>query len=238
MSLIKRVSALKNNVELLKTAQDDFSETRLLQSRLDEITGTSASLSEQVERLRVFRKDGIELSVTPSSAEDAGRRLTKIQERFTKEHKAESLTKGKDWELTRKAVRETVNTINDDLLKGWEMFVSNAYSGDNPRDLNKNLAPIDSNKSAFARYKHAYEELEFLGKNIPDNKQAFDDVNNIATQLKAIHNEFNFDVSDAVKEFLTAVGDEGASLELFSDEVRNWLLDNDTFARYVIVTKR
>ena len=238
MSLVQRVSELKDNVVQLKNAQAGFNEAKLLQSRLVEITDTSDSLSEQVERLRLFRKNGIELLEIPSGIIEVNKRLTKIQERFKKECKAKNLTKGKDWEIMQSTVREIENTIKQDLLKSWKAYVSNAYSGETPHDLRKMLAPIDSNKSAFSRYKQSYDELNSLLKNIPDDNQGFEDVNIIATQLKAIYSDFDFNVPDVVKDFLTAVGEGGASLELLSDEVRNWLSENNTYNRYTIVAKR
>lgn len=238
MNLVERMDTLKNRVEKLKSSQSGVNEAKLLQIRLKEIKDISVLLNHQAVRLRIFRKEGSELSEVPSNMDEANKRLSKVRERFTKNRKAENLTKGKDWEIMRNAVQETAATIKGDLSNSWRSFVIQAYSGENPNNIKNILAPTDSNNSALVRYRNGYEKLNELARNVPDSKDNFEDVRSQGIQLKAIYKEFDFDVPVEVKVFLDAVGSGGAGLELLTDKVHDWLSDNDTEVHYKIVANR
>jgi hypothetical protein len=56
-----------------------------------------------------------------------------------------------------------------------------------------------------------------------------------AENLAAIAKDFDFDVPDAVKQFLDALPQGGAPLSLLTDEVRAWIIGQGQTDRYRVV---
>ena len=238
MTLVERINLMKGKVDSLKAAKSDMVEATLLQARFRELQELAEILEQKVETLELLRKEGLDLTNIPSSLDKAASRVTTIRERFTTERKAAQLTKGQDWKLMEKFVGETVDEIGKDIKNSWHNFVEQAYSGETPTELDYMLAPTNTNTHALYRYQKAYEKLSTLSRNTPTNREDFNQVKGLASELRTIYGEFDFDVPKAVKDFLNAVGSTGADLKLLSAEVLEWLRTNSSIDRYKIVAKR
>ena len=238
MTLVERINIMKGKVESLKMAKSDMVEANLFQTRLEELRKVAEPLKREVETLVLFRSENFDLTKIPSSVANAVLRITTIRERFATERKAVQLTKGQDWKLMGKYVGETVYEIGEDTKNSWRNFVEQAYSGDHPTKLERIVAPTNTNTNALDRYQKAYENLSKLSRNIPTDREDFDQVKELVSELRTIHGEFDFDVPKAVKDFLNAVGSMGADLELLNSEVLKWLRTKGSIDRYKIVAKR
>ena len=238
MTLVERINLMKGKVESLKVAQSGIIEANLLQARHEELRELAETLKQKVETLGLFRSKNIALTNIPSSIDKAASRVTTIRERFAMERKAAQLTKSNDWQFMQSNVKDVVGEVGDDINNSWRKFVEQAYSGETPTVLRRILALTNTNRNALDRYQKAYEKLSNLSRTIPADREDFDQVKTLASELRTIHGEFDFDVPKAVKDFLNAVGSMGADLELLNSEVLKWLRTKGSIDRYKIVAKR
>jgi hypothetical protein len=240
MNLLERIADLKRRAAEQQRRQDGLDEARRLQPLLNEAKALSQGLGTEVTHLHLLRGQGLPLQADLAGA-DAGAALTtldRLRQRFAEQRTADRLTRGQDWtrfkERTETARSKAATTLN----QAWRDFVTSAYSGDKPADLERSLAPTDLNKERLSRYRAAHEELLRLANRRPTGREDFDRVRDLARQLKELHQGFDFSVPEAVKQFLQAIAKGGADLDLLTDEVRDWLQQQGSTGRYQIVAKR
>jgi len=238
VSLLNRIQALNDSVENLKTAKVGINEAKLLQARYDELTLVSEPLTAQIEKVHIFKLQGIELSELPSSVTDARNQVSEVSNRFSEKREAKSLTKGKNWEFLRSAINSIATAIDKDLSESWKKYVVGASSGEPPENLKAILAPTDQNRSALDRYQTEFSRLNAFIGFVPNSQKPFEDVKRSGSKLKQIYKEFDFDVPDEVKIYLDAVGRGGAGLDLLTQDVRAWLTQNRTLSKYKIVANK
>lgn len=240
MTLLERIADLKRRAQDQMGRQDGRDEAGKLQPLLNEANALSQGLGTEVTYLHLLRGQGLPLQADLAGA-DAGAALTtldRLRQRFAEQSTADRLTRGQDWtrfkERTEAARSKTATTLN----QAWRDFVTSAYSGDKPADLERSLAPTDLNKERLSRYRAAHEELLWLANRRPTVREDFDRVRELARQLQELHQGFDFGVPEGVKQFLQAIAKGGADLDLLTDEVRAWLQQQGSTGRYQIVAKR
>lgn len=234
MSLISRIDSMKEVAIDLKKKQSSYEEAKLLQQRLSEINTTAIKLNEQIEQLQTFRKVDIDLSYVPDKIKSANNQLSKIRGKFNDEPKAKNLTKGNYWDKLQESINEISKEINEQLTNSWKDYVKESYTGESPINLRRILAPTDENNTNIKNYEKTYNELINCLK-IKPNIDDFSKIKEIVVLLTNINSDFDFDVPKSVNLFLKSVAENGASLDLLTEEVREWLINNNTDSQYKIV---
>ena len=238
MILIERIEQLQRRANDLSGLQARLDETRRLQTLQQQAEKVSKPLGQQVQGLRLFRDQDMDLHEVPASAASALKTLDRLRTRFAKDRRAENLTRGQDWKRMESQVQETSKIINRELDNEWKQFVTTAYSGETPANLERTLAPTDSNRGRLSRYGEAHRQLMASARTLPTARIDFENGCRLARQLAEIHQGFDFNVPEAVGAFLKAIGAGGAGLELLTEEVRNWLTQQGTAGRYRIVARQ
>ena len=236
MNLASRIQNMIETAIVLKDKRENYNEAKKLQKRLDEIKESEQILSEQVEQLKLFRQVNLDLITVPEKLKLANKSLSKIKERFLKDTKESSLTKGRDWENLKGFIKDISNDVYKQLYNRWKIYVQECYTGKKPQDLRNVLAPTEKNNKVLIKYESEHKEFQhYLRKNLPVDIDDFGKVKEIAASLSEIHTEFDLDVPESVNHFLKSVASNGASLDLLTEEVLKWLKSNNTYSQYKIV---
>jgi hypothetical protein len=237
MSLHERIGGLRARVATLADERREFNEAQALQRRFDELEEAVKPLVGAAKRCTLYREQGLRPRAIARLADRLGKRVAVLRERFVADPRASTLTKGDQWPRMLADAKAGVSLAEASLVEAWRQYLDTLFGGDRPAELESKLAPTEGNQAALARYRIAHSRLLQLGNNTPDISEPFAEARNVAEELKSIYQTFNFDVSLAVKMFLQAIGQGGASLDLLTDEVREWLQTNNSYNRYHIVAR-
>lgn len=236
MTLIARIENICGRAENQRSIEEKAAEVERLQRLLNDARRLEDELGDEVKQLRLLQDQGISMA-PPEKAQAARKTLGRLQERFSKDRRAENLTRGRDWTLLKDQVRATCEQLASTLQTEWGHFVQSAYSGDTPSSLKGSLAGTEQNLDNLARYSEVYAALNQYARSRPSERGDFDRVRDFSRQLSEIYQDFDFDVPEAVNRFLRAVAGGGAELELLTSEVRDWLEQHSRSDRYRIVAK-
>lgn len=238
MTLNDRVIELTERVKRLKEIQADVDEVGRLRTRLMEAREFAIPISRARSLSDLFRAEGMSVSRNFQEVEKAAANLEVVRTRFAEQCRSASITQGRDWSMVKKYSLVVLDLVTGDLANSWRKFVVEAFNGESPEALSRTLAQTEENRAALSRYRVAHRELTASGQRLPSTREEFGRVRALASQLREIHAEFNFDVPQAVNDFLRAVGGGGANLNLLTAEVFDWLVRNGVVGQYHIVTKR
>ncbi len=235
MTLIERIRDLQHRAQQQAARQTSLDEVKKLLPLLQQARTLSEGLATEVQQLRLLRDQGLVLPNPPEATGAALRVLGRLRERFAQERRAERLTQRQDWEGLQKQTQEVCKQATQGLNKTWRDFVTSAYSGDNPENLERTLAPTEGNRALLSRYRETYQRLIGLARNRPVGREDFEKVREFARALNALHQGFDLNVPDAVSRFLRGVAAGGAPIDLLTDEVRAWLKGQGKLEAYRIV---
>jgi len=240
MTLLERIADLKRRAAEQQGRQAGLDEVQKLQPLLADARVLSRGLGIEVAQLHLLRGQGLPLPAEPAGAgaREALTTLDRLRQRFAEQRTADRLTHRQDWTRLKERTETARFRAATALDQAWRDFVANSYSGDKPADLERSLAPTDVNKDRLNRYRTTYQDLNGLAARRPTRREDFDRVHELARQLKELHQGFDFGVPEAVKQFLQAIANGGADLDLLTDEVRRWLQQQGSTGRYQIVAKR
>lgn len=236
MNLIERTRDLIERTSNLADLDEKLDESKKLHALESDADSLSKSLGEQVRLSRLLNDQGIECD-SPISVEKALDIVSKLKERFNAEKRADQLTRGKDWTLFKGLVEKVSAEAAHTNKTEWVRFVEMAYTGEKPKDVEVSLALTPENSRNLPLFSRAYSEFQKYTRKLPNERSDFDDVRDTARKLREIYQQFDFSVSESVKLFLKAVGEGGASLDLLTEEVIEWLRESNSKSRYRIVAR-
>jgi hypothetical protein len=164
MNLLERIADLKRRAAEQQGRQDGLDEARRLQPLLNEAKALSQRLGTEVTHLHLLRGQGLPLQADLAGA-DAGAALTtldRLRQRFAGQRTADRLTRLQDWTRFKERTEAARSKVATTLNQAWRDFVTSAYSGDKPADLERSLAPTDLNKERLSRYRAAMRNCSDL----------------------------------------------------------------------------
>lgn len=252
MTLLERIADLKRRAAEQQGRQDGLDEAGKLQPLLKEANALSQGLGAEVTQMHLLRDQGLPLPDAPAGPNGSAALTTldRLLKRFAEKRRAESLTRGQDWTRFKDSTKAARTQAATALDLAWRSFVTGAYSGDKPADLERSLALTNVNNERLSSYRVAYEEWIRLANRRPTGREDFDRVRELAQLLRELARVLkeprqgpdfsvpDFSEPDAVKHFRQAIAKGGADLDLLTDEVRAWLQHQGSTGGYQIVAKR
>lgn len=127
-------------------------------------------------------------------------------------------------EKTTEVVRQT-----------WRKFLA-SIGEISPPDALERLAPrTPGNDLALSDYRRSYAVFLSLSRqDVPSDSAVVDSVRGTVDALRQARSRLTLSAPDAVRRFLEAVDAGGASLQLLTSEVLQWLTEHDDIARFAI----
>ena len=153
---------------------------------------------------------------------------------FESDKTNKQLIGGQKWVRLIKEVKNQLDTSTSDLQKKWRNFVEN-YLGQTPTDIEKTLVKTPDNKRYLNEYKQTYDSGKGVIFTYQDNGEI--DFNNLKAhhkKLQEISKKLDFDIPDALRVFFEKTSGFGFELNNYSDEIKQWLNENDRTGDFVI----
>lgn len=161
--------------------------------------------------------------------------ITRTSVRFVDNPKASTLKNGKHWGNLSNALEALVRNIKENQVKDWKCFFENNFFGGLPPEAQKaKLQRTPDNDNALKLYERLYKNLICYRSSMPRNEEEYLTLREISDQLSQI--KFSEDVPEDVGKFFEAVGG-GASLELLTGNVLEWLRKHNSLNSYLVRTK-
>lgn len=163
--------------------------------------------------------------------------VRKVLMRFVEIPKSTTLRQGTRWTGLSSKLEALATKVSEVQANDWKTFFDGNFFGGLPpaqREAKLILA-IPGNKEAIERYKMLYQSFIKYRTNIPKDAEELKVIRATSEQLSEIKFE-NKNIPDDVRKFFEATN-TGASLDLLTNEVIEWLRSNNLLSRYVVRAK-
>jgi hypothetical protein len=223
----------------LKSAEkgkEGLEEAQLLSKLHDDLSTVARKFHETSAKAKMLIDAGIPIAVPPGLAKHQ-ELISSTAERFREKPVSTTLKQGKKWPNLLGAIGEAATATEAALTAAWKLYIgSSLFAGPPPDEEARTMAATPKNQKALEAYRRLFERFASLRSSVPASAQIVKDLRKLSADLTAI--EFDRNVPRAIKSFLDATGTTtGASLDLLTDEVREWLIKHSLFERYVIRSK-
>jgi hypothetical protein len=197
-----------------------------------ELNAKASRFHELVERGNLLRKYGVPLSDIPNSS-STKQAIINVEARFQESPTASTLKQGTRWTSLVAKLDTIINALESQQRHDWkEYFGARLFAGVTPELRKSTLVPT-LNKNAIEQYTRLYEKFIRYRNLIPSNAEILEEVHRCSDELGKIQFVDNENVPAAVKRFFDAVAtSSGASLELLTTEVIDWLHENELLGNY------
>lgn len=233
-TLPARAAALRERLARLDKLGSNVSEA-------SDLEGLRGDLSGRTERLDIHLKNRALLAEAaipvppPASLLAARKRAVAILEKFRVQTKAATLKRGQAWRSLLDEIDAGSRDLASAVTAAWRAYRQQAFAGDTPAVIRSRLARTRANDATFNEYQKLFDRLKAAFEILPSDRGAIDRIKQLAAELEAVAQGFDFAVPAEVKEFLEAVlSVNGAPLVLLTPAVVKWLKENDSFDSYRI----
>jgi len=224
---------LRRQLEEVAKAEERQTIVEQLEARRDELTTLRDQVVAVTDSLAaIASRCEIEGKLDPSKCIERVRRA-----RESLKLDPLSLTKGRDFSLLTKAFEKFAEEGRDAALQTWEQYLPRARP---TVDMNQ-VAQAETqeafkSQASQLRFKARYAEQ--IGKQPPPNaddlsalERTWEEIRRMIAELPAVSND------PLVQEFLKAANSRtGATLDLLTEEVKQWLTQNKVAHKYCIRT--
>lgn len=233
--MLVKARAIVNRLKKVREAREGVDEAMTLDGLRKEIDQLANPIKQLASNAQLLSSQGVKLS-TVSDVNSAVETVRNVLKSFQEAPKSNTL-KGIRWTSLKKKLEVVTTKIGEAQVNDWRaFFASNFFGGLPPNQRGVQLAPTPENNKALERYKTLYKEFIEYRSNIPSNSEEFKDLRELSEQLAQI--EFQEDVPSTVSKFFQAIGTGGASLEMLTPDVIDWLRSNNSLVNYVVRAKQ
>jgi hypothetical protein len=127
----------------------------------------------------------------------------------------------------QKSVDKLANQLQDQLKQTWQNYLKQKMPTTNPDLLNllEKVASFKDTVTKIKRLDQLIKEYDY-----PQSKEEFNNIEQWINNLRESWENLNSDqVPDAVIRFLRAAANQGASLNLLTDEVKDWIIQHGLY---------
>lgn len=236
-TLPARAAALRASLVALDAMASNVQETGLLTDLRNELAKEVDAFDYSLAQCQLLAKAGIPAK-TPSSVTAARARAANLRDKLAEDTRSATLKKGTAWTTLLREIGTSTADASSEAKSSWRDYRAEVFTGDPPAVVRGRIAWTDQNRAAFQRYETKYQAFRAAFEIMPSSEAEISRAKQIATELKAIAGEFDFNVPAEVKAFLAAVQLGGATLTHLTPAVVDWLKLNNAYASYRIVPAR
>lgn len=224
---------LREQLEEVKKADDRQNVVEQLDLRRDELVALRDAVLTVTDSLKaIASRTSIEGKLDPAKAID---RVQKILD--TLKTDPLSITKGRDFTRMKKAFEKFTEEGSVAAEATWEIYMPRAR----PTPDSNQVAQAEQQKDFVTIANHLKARAKYadkIGKKPPANEEDFVEIESAWDEIRQMISELPEVASDPkVQEFLKAANSQGgASIDLLTDDVREWLHENNIAEKYRIST--
>lgn len=223
MTLLKRAGQLVDELEQLEVSRQLAENVQGFNTRADELEKAFQAFSKLEKLVNVFRNRSIPFTLSLDLA-NLRQTLSTIVSDYEKD--PENILKIDNKHTFWNPLKNYPNRISQDLELSWKKYAQNIL----PRLDNELLGifeKLPSTRAQVRNIRQLQQQAQQLAVYLPsgdDDIQKFVNLSNSIRQ--SWQNLEATEISPAVMDFLKAACSAGASLDLFTDEVRQWLSEH------------
>lgn len=218
------------------TAMSNVEEAEALSKKKSEFGTLAEKVATLAKRRSMLKQGGVPLS-GPPDVEKARQSCNMLLTRFTESPKASTLVDKQRWTKLTESLAELC-TVEDTLQKqDWKGYYGTRLFGGVPPEQREQtiLTSLPENQEALGLYKRLYKRLSVYRATLPCTTEELKEAQESSEQLSGIRFVENTDVPSAVREFFNATSSGGgASLELLTTEVIDWLRSNAMLNNFAV----
>ncbi len=229
------ISEKLRRIQILKNGAD---EARALKNDALDCRNRNEALSSLLNIITIAKKRQILLTDLPGFGTLVGD-IGALRERFKEQPKRETLVRGNRLNRIYVKVQAIQESTREIINEAWRRYCEINFALQSPVELETTVAQTEENKKLLAEYKAIFQTMRPMLSSLPDDDFAFDNLNKLYKQLKAILISIDFNVPEEVKVFLKSIAEaQGAPLSyLINPVVIEWLQNHDQMERYKIIRK-
>lgn len=236
MSIVDNAQTTLARLNKVKASRDGVDEAKALEELLNELLQKSAPIIQLNQNAKVLTDEGVKITKVSEIA-SAIETIKNVSSKFQESSKSTTLRQGKRWTGLSSKLEAVTNKVAEAQTKDWEVYFENNYfGGPNPTQRSARLAPTPANDIAIKNYKELFLQFAKYRSKIPQDSEDFANLRYLSEQLSQV--TFQEDVPSSVKKFFEATSSStGASLDLLTIEVIEWLRNNNLLTNYNVRAK-
>ena len=236
MKILNKCREIQGHRAKIKTLRSADQEVKNLRILAIELTRQEESLEKVVNILEAFVAEELPIEKLNKTKYIKALDVTnKTMKKFSDEPIRDSLVSGKTWPQFNKALNEIREEIISRTDDSWRMFLNSFTSGNSPETLAASIVPTRENSELLDEYRGLYRQVRMFGSDAK-TREGIQEIKTLGARIQKIVQQLSdFDAPEDVKKFLKAINSGGASLELLTNEVLQWLSNNKYLERYKII---
>ncbi|MBF0239222.1 MAG: hypothetical protein HQM12_16095 [SAR324 cluster bacterium] len=232
MLLLERAEKCNEAVSEINILSSQIDEAQQLNTLNKELEQNTIPLNQLTLRNEILKASKIQQS--PLNTDPVHKEVKEFLQRF-KQAPQSSTLKGKKWTNLIQHLDEIHKVIDRQQKEDWKNFIRGIFGGEQPEVIEGRIARTPDNVKKLNQYKKLYREFKAQIAMIPDTMEGISKIREAAQSLAEI--QFDYAVPEAVKIFFEATTRGGASLTLLTDEVLQWLRNNNVLGNYLVHTR-
>jgi hypothetical protein len=234
MAITDKAQTALVRLNKIREARDGVNEAKTLEELRGKLLQLAVPINLLASNAKLIASQGVKLSPV-TEIKSVIETVRNVSARFVEESKSATLRQGTRWTGLSNKLETLTAKVREVQANDWKNFFgSNFFGGLPPAQRAAKLAPTPENKKALERYKEQYQSFIKYQLKIPKDAEEFKSLREMSEQLAQI--KFQEDVPDDVRKFFEATN-TGASLELLTIEVIEWLRCNNLLSSYVVRAK-
>ena len=228
-TLIDRMDQLAGDMSLLSNSHLRQEQVTGFQTRATELRELARMLMVCAERAATFRSRGIGMPAHFPGASALKSSVDGIAAQFTEDPES-ILEPDRDWHhRTQPGLRKLHSDVSADLRVAWQKYVRQARPNVDqlPLEVLQNL-PAFAGRSAHI--KRLIAEFDGLAQTLPSNDEEFDRPVTLARKIDRVIEDIPLGFPQPVRELLEVIHSGTANAEHLTEEVIQWLRDNNILA--------
>lgn len=223
MTLLQRANKLADELEKLETLKELAQDVTLFGTRATELEQGVQIFSDLARRVKIFRNRNIHCPLNIDLAN-----LCQSLDKIVTNYQSNPKTIKPNPESLRtfwKPLKDYPGQLRQDLQTAWQNYTRRILPIID-KELLEIFEHLPSTKSQVSTIRQLQQQAYTLSLSLPTSEHDIDELERMVASIKTQWQGLQTtDIPASVLTFLKEVRSGGASLQLFTDEVRQWLVD-------------
>ena len=236
MSFISKIKNLNKKLEVANNAGQIQKETLEQAKIYTQIFENHNKINEMSKTVKIFENKGLKIEINNQLKEIIYNFISDIQNRYNEEKSSDIIKKG-PYSKYLNSYSELVLDTENKIKKEWKVYCNTLYSRE-PYSTLFSQFNSPENKTALNEFEPLFREFSELMNLIQVSEiseETFTKVTQVGSDLSEKRLLIQDNYHEDVRNFLTAVENNQATLELYTDEVITWINNNNLQDRYKII---
>jgi len=235
MAFINKLRTYNNRIITLNEININQDEEIDLRDQLGSLQDLRRQIDSLNSKISFFLRYDITINLDTEKFRKAVNYVKILTKNFETHSNSESLKNGSTLRNLKVLVRDLNEEIPINLESSWNVFIQSCGILDTPNTIKQKMEPTDINKDHLKTYEENYKLYTIFIKVPYERDNPIDQIKEIITNLKNIYKQISLIDNDEIQEFIEkSQSINGANLDLFTDNIRNWIYKNKLEDKYFV----